>query len=148
MNFEKDLLDLLKTNWALAAPLDTANIVFTRSYKPEELRERGEWKPIVAVAGYAYDQRELVGPEPAQEGWARIRTHIVLWAATRKDSDIETVKDDRDSMVEEIDRILKSATLPSGWRAGYVSSGRGREDLDISPPRVEEELEVEVLYYR
>jgi len=146
LNWEKDLLDLIYNNWTLADPAQ-ADIEWVRAYKPETMRKKG-WKPIVAVDGYSGTQADFAGVETKLDGAVEVGCHIICWAKSRKDDDINSAKDTRTLMVEEVQRILKEATLPTGWLRSYASRFMGRVDLDVQPIRVEEELVVRVHYFR
>jgi len=147
MNWEKDLLDLLKANWALTDPSAT-NIEWTRSFIPEILRKTEAWKPVIAISGYTRRQADVAGVIPKLEGETEVRVSVILFAKSQRKTDIEAVKDKRISMIEEIERILVTASMPVGWIRAYVSRSEGREDLEVMPPRIEENLGVRIHYWR
>jgi len=143
---ETELLTLLTENWALTGSYSKKNIRFHRAYvDPKLLRP----KPQVIV-GHVRAQQEML-PETAMvqlHGEYRVTATVYVWSQDSSIPKQEDAKDGKWTIMEEIQRILKEATLPSGWEWAYVEAHENRDEPLLSPPLMGEHLIVFVKYTR
>lgn len=141
---EKELLVLLEGAWSLEEKLKDEKLEFIRVRRPDEQLA----KPTIFTDHREGSQTPIASDPTVLEG-----DYIALIGVQRKAKDssiseIGTAKDDKWSMIEEVQRILREEALPAGWVWAYISRFLNRDDYGFSPPIMEEELTVLIKYTR
>jgi len=145
-NLEKQLRDLLYNNWSLLEPYakDT-NIIFNYGYMREEQIPS---KKMVIQIGHLRESQNLLHSGGSLEGEALLTAKILVRAKQDKVSDIESAKDKKFTIKDEIERILLEATLPSDWVHAFIQNSENTDLPDYEPPIISELMSILVKYIR
>lgn len=151
-DIEKTLLDtILKANWGLADDLALAKITWTRAvFRAEGGGTFDEPRIEVSHKGVPSATREQ---EFAEIFDYYVRIRVYKWSSGSGDDDIETAKDDKWEMMEEIKRIVKlykkggSETLPTNWKGILIMSFRSIDSEELKKPLLGEEFVVRVKFH-
>ena len=146
-DLELQLLTLLKDNWSVEAE----KVIFHRNMR----RVEGSLtQPNIIIR-----EQTDVGKwdkESTAECLALIVVSTRLQASNTTNEAVETTKETKHELREEVYRILKAAndssdtsiTKPTGWEWAYVTRRINKDNFDSPIPLLGEELNITVAYQR
>jgi len=143
-DLELSLLSLFKNNWNLTGDLHKDKIFFHRKMrKIEEVLTQPNIIIRESVDVNAWDKQGMA------ECLASIVVRTAIQALGTADQEVEATKQLKKSIRSEVYRILREATLPSGWEWAHITRRINADNFDtIQPALLGEDLYVTIAYQR